>query len=607
MARRTSRGSVPLFQRLSRVYLATNRANVLPILSSGLIRPRGAYEKYYDDMLRHCRGRVPLWVGGFPMSLVSLASPDPENLFPVLVEVDPEFLVGRAIFSLNSDLSTSDGEPGEADVMCQAVEGPIALAAVRALHFQREEHREDFSARDFDNLLAPPSLEVTPDAFKSGGPDLDQVVNALAGIPTAPDEPAWYRRLDSAMGAVAMLALLLPPATGWLDSLAAAVAFPGSGPQGRSDTPRCVSQIVGWVLGRKDEATQPNGVDDRLARAAVHFLGDASPREGWVEANVASGIASRACIGATADEAAEIDSWRDVVIGAARSERRVGSLDDSGSLVRRALMLLVLRPQPDRILRAAETPMLPGPGVTAIAGMLSGLFHGYSRLSRAIKSDACPPAVLSRLAVKWSLPEGRANRRSAPGVSFMQRGPLAATASVLVEGGTLVSRGVAPDDSMMRLYYQAKSAGYSLDFDPWTGGFTYEVPEESGKKHRVIFEPGRKTARGQPTIRLRAVCRSGDVRRGPSRADAIYLLERNHDPSMQCRFAIDPRSHNIEVLVDQLLETMDSPELVSHVDAVVRAAGDLDREWRDRSVFEAERLVDPSVDLPPPPVMREGT
>ena len=61
MAKRSPKDTGTLFEGRSRLVFATNRANVLPILSSGLVRPMAAYEKYYDDLLAYCPGLIRIY------------------------------------------------------------------------------------------------------------------------------------------------------------------------------------------------------------------------------------------------------------------------------------------------------------------------------------------------------------------------------------------------------------------------------------------------------------------------------------------------------------------------------------------------------------------
>jgi hypothetical protein len=355
------------------------------------------------------------------------------------------------------------------------------------------------------------------------------------------------------------------------------------------------------IMSSKSPDEPGRSVDLRLMHAAIDLLRSASPKDGWVEAKIVAGMASRASVGANPTDAKEIDSWRDVVTSIARADKQAGSLDDSGSLVRRALMLLVLRCTPERIALASETPLRPGPQVTAVAGILSGLFHGYSRLSREFKTRACAPDVLSRLAMCWWSPIDGVARKLAVGTSVKRDDPTTARIAVTVDRSVLTDRTFRPDDSMMRLFYHAKSVGYLLEYDPVLGAFLFEAKGEGDKPRWVIIEPGRATPRGQGTIRIRTACVAGDGKpiRPSKREDAIALLERNHDPATQCRFAVEPNSGSVEVLVHQLLETMDSPELQAHIDAVVRTAGEFEVAWAGRASAEVSRVSRAKVQRPP--------
>lgn len=593
MGNRSSETAGSRSEDRSRFYFATNRANVLPILSSGLIRPRAAYAKYYADFLEHCPGLIPLFPYGVPTSLLSLLSSGEPGMFPVLVELDPKKMMSRPRLILDADCKAIDADAvtGGHSILCSFVGSPIPFAAVRVLHFINEENREDFEARDFDNVLPLPPLQVTPTAFIAGGPDPAHFASALGGLQPARGGEADFRRLDAAMGAVAVLSHLLPTSKAWLDALAAAVNYPQPEQSLKSSLAPWIGTVVAMIMSVERRDDSECGVDLRLIRAAVDFLRSSSPGDGWVEAKVAAEIASRASAGAPATDAKEIESWKDVVTAVSKAEKQAGSLDDMRSLVRRALMLLVLRCTPERIAKASETPLRPGPQVAAIAGMLSGIFQGYSRLSRDLKTHACSPEVLSRLAVCWWSPIDGEARKLAVGTALSRDDQITARISVTVGPTKLVDRVFRLDDSMMRLFYHAKSVGYSLEYDPTIEAFVHQAVSEKGTSRRVIVEAGRPTPRGHGTIRIKTTCvtTEGKPIRLSKREDAIALLERNHDPDIQCRFAVEPMTGNIQVLVHQMLETLDSPELQAHMDSVVRTANEFEEFWAARIAAEPPR------------------
>lgn len=590
MAKRASKTALSLFGERSGLFYATNRANVLPILSSGLVRPVAAYEKYYDDLLMHCPGQIPIWTGGFPRSLLTLLVAREPGLFPVLLELDRSKLGGGVLTTITSDLRVLGAEQGGATEtsLCELVGAPIPLAAIKSLGFATPEDLSDFQARAFENLLPLPPMAVTPTTFTEGGPDPEAFKAALRNAPPSPGTAPDFRRLDSAMGGLAMLGLLLPTSKPWLEAFASAASFPAVPATGQATAPQWLASLTRLVMSPASPLQSEAGVDERLIHAALALLTASSPVEGWVEAAIANDLASRASTGATAAEAKEIAQWRDVVLAVVRSEKPAGSLDDTGSLVRRALMLLVLRCRPDRIIGASDTPLQPGPGVTAIAGMLSGVFHGYGRLPREIKEKACSPELLSRLAVCWWGSVDGVERKVAIGTSTKRDDATAARIAVTVDRGVLVERVFRPDDAMMRIYYQAKEAGFALEYQPLLNGFAHEAISAGERKRLIFIEPGRPTGRGQRTIRVRTSCRNaaGKPIRLSKREDALALLELNHDPAMQCRYAIEPSTGNVEVLVHQLVETLDSLELQSHIEAVNKTADDCEQLWAVRLATE---------------------
>ena len=71
----------------------TNRQNLLQVLSSGLVAPAFAYEKYYEDLLRFAPAHVPLVSTPLGQELTDLVSPkDSPAQFPVAIEISSEWL-----------------------------------------------------------------------------------------------------------------------------------------------------------------------------------------------------------------------------------------------------------------------------------------------------------------------------------------------------------------------------------------------------------------------------------------------------------------------------------------------------------------------------------
>ncbi|MGP1308870.1 MAG: hypothetical protein ACTS27_01580 [Phycisphaerales bacterium] len=590
MAKRSRVTATSLFEDTPRLLFATNRANILPVLSSGLIRGRQAYEKYYDDLLEPARGRIPVWRGAVPSELRDALTGGVRGMYPVVAELSPSLLGQSDVVAIRGDGGTvrlTEQQRPQSDDYGYLIGGPVPISAVTTLHFGSPDDLEDFKARDFDNVLPLPAMAVSEELF---GVENAASIDLLAAIGSA--EPAAgtagdFRRVDSAMGAVAMACLMAPPRpTSWLSAIADALSHSKTKRVQLAEGVSAIASLLSAVLHEPAAPDDSSSVDERLLFAAARYLLASSPKDGWVETQVLDAVASDAAEGATPEMAAQIHKWQGFVRSVANSEREAGSLDDSGSVVRRALMLLILRHEPDRIIRSSATPLRPGPTVRALAGSMSGLFFGYSRLSRDVKLDSCEPGLLAELATSWWSAIDALPRDKAVSSRSKLTDALHGEAAILVGGKPLVIRESSPDDMMMRLFYHAKNLGFGLTYDMASGGFIYELASETrGKPARtILFEQAAAQGENRAGVRIVTACLDSRGRgiKVARKEDAVHLLERNADPATRCRFAVDPSSGHVQVLVHQLLDTMDSLELRSHVESVISTAASYEAFWQQR-------------------------
>lgn len=591
MAKRSRVTAASLFEDTPRLLFATNRANILPVLSSGLVRGRQAYEKYYDDLLEPASGRIPVWRGSVPAELRDALTGGVRGVYPVVAELAPSLLGESNVVAIRRDGGTerlTDQHRPQSDDLGYLIGGPVPISAVTTLHFGGPDDLEDFKARDFDNVLLLPKMAVSDDLFAAAGPAGVDLLAAIGSAEAAAGTAGDFRRIDSAMGAVAMACLLAPPRpASWLSAIADALSPSKARRLQPAEGASAVARLLEAALHQAVVPGESASVDERLLSAAVRYLVESAPKDGWVETGVLNAVAADAAEGAKPEIVAQIQKWQGVVHAVANSEREAGSLDDSGSLIRRALMLVILRHEPDRIARSGDTPLRPGPMVRALAGAMSGLFHGYSRLSRDVKLEACDPGVLAELATSW-WPTADARPREVM-VSLRSKliDAVSGEAAILVAGKPLVTRKSSPDDMMMRLFYHAKNLGLGLEYDMDSGGFIHEVTSESeGKPSRtILFEKAGPCGESWADVRILTACRDarGRAIKVARKEDALHLLERNADPATRCRFAVDPVSGGVQVLVHQILDTMDSVELRSHVDSVVGTAASFEDYWQRRS------------------------
>ena len=252
-------------------------------------------------------------------------------------------------------------------------------------------------------------------------------------------------------------------------------------------------------------------------------------------------------------------------------------LDDSGSEVKRSLLLFVLRPDPVRLVKAGQSSFRPGPVVHALAGTLSGYAATYSRLERDLKGDAQRHAAMSlvalnRLAV---VQQSGSDHEAEISLTSTDDEPLGVARAVTRIGGLVLSdRKLEPTDEMKKLYFQAKSARFALRFDPVWNRFLADVEIGEDNTRQVFIEAGRPSRHNQPSVQFSTNCElaGGRSAKALGKSELLSLLERNADLDMQCRFGISRTDGRLQLVAHQLIETLDIQELRAHLDSVARTA-----------------------------------
>ena len=124
----------------------TNRQNLLQVLSSGLVAPAFAYEKYYEDLLRFAPAHVPLVSTPLGQELTDLVSPkDSPAQFPVAIEISSEWLQS-ANDNIVGGLEASRGE------RLLFLDGLIPSTAITCVHFRSAAERDEHIARPYANV-----------------------------------------------------------------------------------------------------------------------------------------------------------------------------------------------------------------------------------------------------------------------------------------------------------------------------------------------------------------------------------------------------------------------------------------------------------------------
>jgi hypothetical protein len=396
-----SEGEIALFpsERAANapVLFFTNRYNLLEFLSSGLITPVAGVTKYYPDLLELCPGRVPLVRGPLGASLLRLVSDDDPSSFPVALEINVSG-VTRNVPALTSDGPAELGL-GDSEAESWAVGGVIPITSVVRVHFRSERDLNEHLAREYENVpfdIVP--MVASPHLFEEGVGDATTAASWLRALPEIRASEA-YQLADRVAGARALALIAAPADPGFVRGVAAlfgAKAKPTPKRSAEDVFPRWLT----LVALRDPEGSPSKGADlnEKLFRACVAVLARTHRTASWRPLEIVGSIEQRVRGGKlNKKEEAELDRNVEPIRAILRNDRDFRPFkQNSGLDVAKALLMVLLRPEPARLRAWSSADSGASETVELTAAVLAGYLTGYKRLPTSLR-DSRSDRVLAEL------------------------------------------------------------------------------------------------------------------------------------------------------------------------------------------------------------------
>lgn len=406
------------------IVFLTNRHNLLEILASGVIAPREAYAKYYDDILAQSPGRIPLLRAPVGVEACEMVVAGEETAYPVALELDVRKLSGGPFPALCGAGATA--RLMDASALAWAPVGAIPLSVVSRVHFRSDPERREYERRHYENV--PPlgiPVEVSPRLFDASEALDGSLRQWLVGLAAAhgPDA-ADYDRVDRLAGAICMIVAAAPARPEVFSGLAVLLSAPAAEPpaskkRGRKgkekDAPR-QGVLPEWLITLWDNSSGGQAsLESRLFGSAFRVFSGITRSAGWhpvealsaIEADVRAGKLTKA-------EEAEISRTVEHIRAIVRNERDLKPFrPDSGLDVAKAILMVLLRPDPSRLLAWPRQELAATDSVWITAAALGGALSGFKRLSTSIRGGTLHSYVSERAALQllrgvesaWPAPE----------------------------------------------------------------------------------------------------------------------------------------------------------------------------------------------------------
>ena len=567
-------------------FVQVRRRNLIRLLAGGIIGPRHVVAKYRSgDILGLCDASVLLFKDGFTDSeLDGLAEESETQDIATIVEIDgkfsDEYLPAEFLCNESKDL--------------MQVPWVVPISAVSKIHFLSDQDLKDFTARQFENVPADKlNAAVSPDLFKyEREVTLKERVGALETDTAEGIERlvSSARMADRLIGGLTMLAHTLPGQTSWvsaftglLELLPECLSDPDDGESAESEVlskfNAALLKSVGDLTG-----TAGNSVDEPLFLSSMLAILESDISEGWNPEEFLTKIVSHAEERISQESDDEFKTWREFCLRVLRNEIDVprSAFTDDGDVIRRAVFLLLLRPEPDAVATSTDSGLKAGASVRALAALLSGMRIGFEGLSNAYKADRKRYDGMAELK-SWLINtlwkgQSRSNEfhKSAPKVtvkreSYRSAG-LVGRVRISVNDFEIAEVFLQLPAALREVWNRAEGVGLQVEFDEEHDRLVIR-DQDDGDSPRDVFisdlaGPGRDRL-----VRFWIPCLDVSTATGLrklTKDKAVSLLRENGAPSTHARFALDEDRGAIIAAVDQVAETMQKEELRSHLSSVLR-------------------------------------
>jgi hypothetical protein len=387
-------------------YFLTNRHNLLRILASSLVMPHSGFAaKYYDDLLRLAPGRLPLLARGTSQEICSLVTPEVES-FPVLLELRPEAISRDAFPALLENGTSEPCALGNPDALIWAPTGVLPFDdAVSAIHFQSNRDREEFELREYADVRPRHGLhQVTPSLFNFAAPSADQLTTWLTALAPGESPDAEGISVEDRRAGALLLGATTSPATnaellGWGQILT------GKKP-GRTagESVARTARALDGAKGREPE--------DIALHVCLEVLKSTNRLEVWRPNEVIGAIRDGIQLRLKSDADAMIAAL-DRAEAIVRGDEPFEGLKAAGSPVMKALLLALLRPEPDRLVGWDPGGAGADELVLNLAAVLVGALTGRSLVPASMRPAGLDSAVARNEAERLSSGRERAFRAGA--------------------------------------------------------------------------------------------------------------------------------------------------------------------------------------------------
>lgn len=259
------------------------------------------------------------------------------------------------------------------------------------------------------------------------------------------------------------------------------------------------------------------------------------------------------------------------------------ALSDEHFVIGRSILLLLLRPTPEDLLKSQNSSLEPGSIVSAITAMFIGARFGLENLSNEFKAKN--KEVFNLCTDVKSLLFNNENESFVENNLSIEELPFSAFGKklkILYKSNILVERENIGSAELNRILLLSKTSSKKISLYPDREfdrcKYTYQFKD--GRKQIVYIQVGKPTIKGEKTLRFYSPCLdlSQDKNIDLLKSQIWKILVKSNEPERYCRFAIDEHLKMLIVVIDQIDFAM-TEEQLNFLEHVAQVADEFEKEF----------------------------
>lgn len=560
-----------------RWYAPLNRNNLIVLLAGGVISPSKGYANYEKDLQRFAGDGFLLVRNGISSKVIDSEDLSGNAGFTVLVEINIDDL-DTASYGLDEQGEFSDStiSINKSDACFLSLIGVIPITKVEAVHFRSDSDKKNFIVRQFENVpmdIIP--FEVSEQLFKHDVSDI--AIQALERLSEGNNDDCklkkHYAKSDSYTGCVALLVNTIPTNDSWFYLLEKILI---------SKDYNCIPSLVA------SEIIQDK-LDCALFATAFSMMMEMDVSQGWQAKKVLSDIyASINKDILTEKELKQLNVWLIACEDILNNKRSVTPLSDSKMKVGRAILLLLLRPNPIDVLNSSNSSLKPGMEVLSLAAMLSGARYGFESLPNELKSTEPGFGLYANLKsdlinIAWEKSVLHAYS-CVPKVNIIitEWAVVGQCYEVLIDDKTLLEIKDEGPEELRSILTLAKSTGINMIYERGHLRLNYCYEFNDGHSNMVYISVCESTNKNYKIIRFWSKCLDISTTKGKkifNKAMWRVILEKNCEPSVFCRFGVSEAEKSVLIISDQMVSSINNNSLIPIIENVAITADNFRREY----------------------------